>query len=131
VSVFCLGAEQIDGLWDELSPHLFRLERHGHIDAEEVRDDLKASRKQLWGYQDGAKIAGIAITRITKRGVCEIYGAAGTQTKPGQIQEVHDAIERWAKEINCTKLRLQGRRGWLRVLKGYAQTKEIILEKEI
>jgi hypothetical protein len=128
VSVFCLGSDQIDECWDEIAPHLYRLERLGQVSVDETRDDLKTQRKQLWGYQDGA-ILGICVTRITKDGTCEIYGAAGTAGKE-RILEVHAAIERWAKSINCTKLRLQGRKGWFRLLKGYEQT-GVILEKEI
>lgn len=129
MSVFCLGADDIDNHWSDIAPHLYRLQRRGFIDTDEVREDLKAARKQLWGYEDGGRIIGIAITRITKGRVCELYGAVGTQTQPGQIQAVHAEIEQWAKSINCTKLRLQGRHGWQRALKGYAQV-GVILEKE-
>jgi hypothetical protein len=131
VSVFVVPAAQVDALWDEIAPHLYRLQARGQIDAEEVRADLKAERKQLWGYQDAERVIGVVITRVTKGGACEIYGAAGTQSAPGQIQELHDAIERWAKSIDCKRLRLQGRKGWLRVLKGYTRSPDIILEKEL
>lgn len=129
MSVFCLGSVEIDRHWNEIAPHLHRLQRLGFIDTGEVREDLKAARKQLWGYEDCGRVVGVAITRVTKSRVCEIYGAAGTTTAPQQIQQVHEAIEAWAKSINCTKLRLQGRRGWLRKLTGYTQT-GIIAEKE-
>lgn len=130
MSVFVVPAAQVDALWDEIATHLYRLQRRGYIDAEEVREDLKAERKQLWGYQDGDQMLGICITRITKGRVCEIYGAVGTESAPGQIQAVHDSIERWAKEINCITLRFGGRKGWLRKLKGYRQT-GVIAEKEL
>lgn len=130
MSVIAIPAAQVDALWDLIAPHLYRLQRRGYIDAEEVRDDLKAERKQLWGYQDGPVIVGLCITRVTKGRVCEIYGAVGTESAPGQIQEIHDAIERWAKSINCITLRFGGRKGWLRKLKGYRQI-GVIAEKEL
>lgn len=130
MSVFALGASEIDAHWGEIAPHLYRLQRRGVIDAEEVREDLKAERKQLFGYAEDGKILGICITRITKGRVCEFYGAVGTQSAPGQIQAVHEAITQWAKSINCTKLRFNGRAGWLRMLKGYRQT-GVIGEKEL
>ena len=130
MSVFCLASDQIDGLWESIAPHLLRLEQLGQVDAEEVRKDAKAERKQIWGYQCGPQIIGVVVTRVTTAGVCEIYGAAGTAGHE-RILEVHDAIERWAKSINCKRLRLQGRRGWARLLKGYCDTGEVILEKAI
>lgn len=128
MSVFCLGADEIDKHWNDFKDHLYRLERDDLGDVDEIRADLKAERKQLFGYQDGGRIVGVAITRITKTGVCEITHAVGTQSAPDQIIAVHDAIARWAKSIHCTKLRLQGRRGWLRKLDGYAQV-GVIAEK--
>lgn len=130
MSIFCLGSDEIDQHWDAFKDHLYRLQRRGYIDVEDVRDDLKSARKQLFGYAEAGKVLGVCITRITKGRVCEIYGAVGTQSHAGQIQEVHDAIEQWAKSINCTKLRFNGRKGWLRMLKGYTQT-GVIGEKEL
>jgi hypothetical protein len=128
--IFTLPSTEIDSYWNHISPHLYRLQRRGYIDVEEVREDLKSQAKQLWAYEEGGKVLGVCITRITKGRVCEFYGAVGTQSRPGQIQEVHDAIVAWAKSINCTKLRFNGRVGWLRLLKGYEQT-GVIAEKEL
>lgn len=129
MSVFTLAPEQIDNYWPLIADHLYRLQRRGYIDVDEVHEDLKAARKQLWGYAEGGKVLGVCITRITKGRVCEFYGAVGTQSRPGQIQEVHEAIRTWAKSINCTKLRFNGRVGWLRLLKTYKQT-GVIAEEE-
>lgn len=134
MSVFCLGTEQIDALWPKYGHHLERLEREsGLVMAEAIRDDLRSAHKQLWGYQAGDEIAGVAITHVydTPRGkACEVYGACGTQTAPGQIDAIIHEIEKWAADIGCTRTRLLGRKGWLRVLNGYRQT-GVILEKEI
>jgi hypothetical protein len=129
VNVFCLGPEQIDSLWDEYSQHIYRMERLGHLGADEVRDELKLAKKQLWGIQDGPKIVGICITRVTGK-CCEIFAAAGTQSKRGQILELYNHVERWARDIGCTRMRVIGRKGWMRMLKGYLQT-GIVLEKEL
>ncbi len=133
MSVFCLGAEQIDNLWPEYGHHLERLELHGDVIASALREDLKVSRKQLWGYQQDGKVLGVAVTHIleTPRGrACEIYGAAGTESVRGQIDEIMKEIERWAAAIGCTRVRILGRKGWLRRLHGFQQT-GIIMEKAI
>ncbi len=134
MSVFCLGSEQIDNLWPEFGHHLERLERETQIVlAESLREDLKSAHKQLWGFQDGQRITGVAITSIykTPRGsVCEVVGACGTESASGQIEAIIKGIEAWAHEVGCTRVRFGGRRGWSRKLKGYEQV-GIILEKEI
>lgn len=97
----------------------------------QVRESAKASRQQVWGLQDAEKVHGICITEIlaTPSGLtCLIVGAAGSA--PTTLQErLHDEIARWAKSIGCTRMRLQGRRGWLRRLK-YRQT-AIVGEKAL
>lgn len=127
-----LGAERVGELWPKCRHHLERFERECGTDyALDLLDDLKAGRKQLWCLQDDVgDITGIVLTRIAEcpnGPVCEIYAACGNAH--GRLTECLDAIERWAKSINCKRMRLQGRKGWLRVLK-YQQT-GIIAEKEL
>lgn len=132
MSVFCLGSEQIDSLWPEFGHHIERLERETGLLASQIRDDLKVAKQQLWGFQTEV-ITGVAITNVykTARGsVCEIYGACGTESAPGQIDAIYEAIEKWANDIGCTRMRVLGRKGWKRRLNGYRET-GIILEKEL
>lgn len=130
MNVFCLGPEDINGLWHAFAHHLDRFERECETDfAEDLKRDLIEGRKQLWGLQDGPKITGIVLTRIAEcpnGPVCEIYAACGEAH--GRIHEVLTTIERWAQSINCKRMRVLGRKGWARVL-DYRQT-GIILEKE-
>jgi hypothetical protein len=133
VNVFCLSAEQTDALWDEYAHHLERLELHGDCLSGAIREDLKLSRKQLFGYQQDGKILGVAITSIveTPRGrALEIYGGVGTETVRGQLDETFTEIKRWAAAIGCTRIRILGRKGWLRRLKGLKQT-GLVMEMDI
>jgi hypothetical protein len=118
--MFCLAAEEVEANWQDFAHHLERLKE---IVPNQIRESAKASRQQIWGLQDAEKVHGIAITEIlaTPSGLtCLIVGAAGSA--PRALQErLHDEIARWAKSIGCTRMRLQGRHGWLRRLK-YTQT---------
>jgi hypothetical protein len=125
VNVFCLGAEQIDSLWPLFAHHLERLT--DYYEPEDIRASLKDADKQLWGLQDGPQIVGVAITRILGR-TCEVVGAAGTADYES-MRELHRRIEAWARDIGCSRMRLQGRKGWIRLL-GYSQT-GIVAEKEL
>ena len=129
MSVFALGPEQIDALWPEFEQHLERLQRLGHLNVEEAREDLKLAKKQLWGYHEDGRVIGVAITRVSMP-FCEVFAAAGKQSRPGQIQELYAHIERWARTVGCARMRINGRKGWMRVLQGYAVT-GYIMEKEL
>jgi hypothetical protein len=132
VSVFCLGADECEALWPRYAHHLERLEAHGLMRAVDVRNDLVSASKQLWGWQEGDRILGVAITCITQtpRGpMCELCAAVGTESVTGQIEAIVDEIERWAKALGCTRLRLMGRRGWKRRFK-WRET-GIVLEKDL
>ncbi len=132
MNVFCLGSDQIDGLWDEYASHIYRLNNLGRLDwlsVDEVRENLRTARMQLWGAQEDGRVIGIVITRVGS-GCCELFAGAGTQTARGQIQTLYECIEQWAREIGCTRMRIVGRKGWLRALKGF-QVKDVILEKEL
>lgn len=114
--MFCLAADEIDPHWKDFAHFIEQLKE---LSPEHVRESAKASRQQIWGLQYAQKVNGIAITEIlaTPLGLtCLIVGAAGSAPAPLQ-ERLHDEIARWAKTIGCTRLRLQGRRGWLRRLK--------------
>lgn len=129
--MFCLSADEIDTCWNDFAPLLERLAKRGDFSPTHAREAAKASKQQIWGLQDAERVHGIAITEIlaTPSGLlCLIVGAAGSAPKPLQVR-LHDEIAKWAKEIGCVRMRLQGRRGWLRQLK-YTQT-GIVGEKSL
>jgi hypothetical protein len=128
LNVFCLGSDQIDDIWPRFAEHIYRLERLDLCSAEEVRAELKAARKQLWGLQDGQVITGVAITEIKGR-TCDVWGACGSGSYK-DMAALLDAIEQWAQSIHCERMKIQGRRGWARLFKEYRQT-GVILEKEL
>lgn len=129
MNVFCLGSDQIDWVWPRFEQHIYRLERLGHIGADEIREDLKAAKRQLWGYQVGSEIIGITITRIAGK-TCEIVAAAGRQSSSGQIEQVYREIDAWARSIGCERMRIIGRKGWLRKFPEFMQT-GIVIEKDL
>lgn len=126
--MFCLSADEIDTVWNDFAHYFDRLPE---LVPEQVRDRAKASQQQIFGLQDAEKVHAICITEILNTGmgrVCLISGAAGTAPAPLQ-ERLHDEIAKWAKSIGCTRMRLEGRRGWLRRLK-YKQT-GIVAEKAL
>lgn len=130
MNAFSIAPEQIDEYWPRVRHHFERLERKsGLVLASAIREDLKLGHKHLW---IATNYEGVAVTEVsnTPKGLgCTIYAAAGTESHKGQIDEIIGTIEAWARNIGCTRLMLQGRKGWTRRLRGFRQT-GVVLEKE-
>lgn len=128
MNVFSVAPEHVDDYWPAIRHHVERLEREtGLVMASKVREDLCRGLKAIWIAD-----AGVAITEVfeTPKGwCCHIFGAAGTESQKGQIDAIIATIEQWARSIGCTRVTLQGRKGWARRLRDYRQT-GIVLEKE-
>lgn len=139
MNVFCLGSEQIDSFWPEFGHLIEKFEVTRQTDyAGQLREDLRLAKKQLWGVQHDGTVRAILITRIAEqpRGdTCEIYATAGAGEadlpfNDQNVSMVLVEIERWARAIGCARIRIEGRKGWKRILNDYAE-KGVILEKEI
>jgi hypothetical protein len=66
---------------------------------------------------------------VTKT-TCEVVAACGTSTMRGQIQDLYERIEAWAKGLGLIRMRVVGRKGWLRAIAGFTQT-GIVMEKDL
>lgn len=139
MNVFCLGSEQIDNFWPEYGHLIEKYEATRGTDyTGQLREDLRLARKQLWGAQHGGTVRAVVITRVSEqpRGdTCEIYATAGAGEADLPFNDENVAavlveIERWARAIGCTRMRIEGRKGWKRILNDYAEV-GVILEKEI
>lgn len=104
------------------------LERSGNrADLEEVLEDIERGHAQLW-ETDNATV----VTQVSDYGVfrCLNVWLAG-----GRLEEIIgllDSAERFAKAHGCTKIEVNGRRGWKRALRDHGFKEEsVILSKDI
>ena len=81
---------------------------------------------QRWEASDGSTV--ISQLRSEPGGdVCDIWLAEGA-LEP--LIELHEQIVLWAKDQGCRKMRIIGRKGWLRVVPGYRET-ATVMEREL
>lgn len=130
-AVFCLTSDQIDLYWSRFAHHLERFcgETSTEYALDELQDDLRAARKQFWGFDDGEHISMVCLTEI-RRSVCWLCVCCGDETFARQIERGLEAIAAWAADTGCKTLKIRGRLGWERRLKGFRRT-AVILEKEL
>jgi hypothetical protein len=111
---------QFERVWPFLKPAVDRTE--GAQNQYTVRAAIMEKKAQLWPLQNSAIVTEI-ITHPTGL-VSMVFWLAG-----GDLDELLGAvpgIEAWAKKMGCKRIEINGRRGWLRALDGFAATSTIL-----
>lgn len=91
-----------------------------------VLAEVRAGRAQLWDAGEGNVI--VSQLRSEPGGeVCVMWLAAG---ELAPLIEKHEEIVRWAKGQGCVRMRIIGRRGWLKVLSSYREM-GVVMERSI
>ena len=107
------GPEHIPAIWNEIEPFIKKaLDRGSIYTLEDVYDNLRECRMQLWCYRD-PKLRAVLTTGIIGD-ECFLITLGGNN-----IQDWIDAypiIERWAIEQGCGSMKIHGRKGWAKIL---------------
>jgi hypothetical protein len=128
----CVDPRQIHDIWPHVSPSLKAACCRTGLNAfSDIEADVLAGRSLLWVAWDGHAIEAVAATvlinsEIGKVCVITVCGGHGMKRWLPLIGQ----IESYARNESCTRVRLYGRKGWLRVLDGY-EHKYVIMDKEV
>lgn len=128
----CVDPGRVHEIWPHVR-HLLRAAccRTGLNAFSDIEANILSGRSLLWVAWDRQAIEAAAATiligsEIGK--VCIITACSGssmTRWLPLIAQ-----IENYARKEGCARVRIYGRKGWLRVLDGYAQ-KHVIMDKDL
>jgi len=132
----CVDPDQVALIWPQVAPRLRQaILRTGLSAFADVEHDVLNGFALLWlamSREDAAfAIDAVATTRLeqTDAGkVCVIVACEGKARR--RWLPLIRGIEAYAKAEGCRSVRIFGRRGWQRVLDGYAQT-HVIIQKEL
>lgn len=122
--IFTLKSHEIAAHWHLIEPFLFE---HYEWTPEKVRAQLESAKAQLWGLIDANGIRGVVITQ-TNLSIGLIWIASG-KGLDGEAMQLLADIEAWMKERGCTDVKIEGRRGWGRVLDGYEEKATIFMKR--
>ena len=126
VRAICVDPDEIDKYWPSVSA-LIESALSGFPTLEKIETDLSYGLNLLWLAVEGEETRGVAVTGLVGD-ACEIIAAAGTHVDTW-LHLITD-IERYARAEECSRVRIIGRKGWLRMLPEYKQT-NIILERPL
>jgi hypothetical protein len=128
----CVDPQRVHEIWPHVSRLLKMACRRTELSAfADIEADILAGRSLLWIAWNGRTVEAAAATILINSGigkVCIITVCGGADMK--RWLPLIDQIEIYARAEGCKRIRIFGRKGWLRVLEGYKE-KHIIMDKEL
>ena len=128
----CVDPKRVDEVWPHVRHLLKAACRRTELNAfADIEADILSGRSLLWLAWSGNAIEAVAATILinsdtAKVCVITVCGGRGMRRWLPLLGE----IEAYAKREGCARMRIFGRKGWLRVLAGY-EHKHIIMDKDL
>lgn len=134
VKAICIPCESIADVWPHVEAMLrLAVHRTGLNTEADVRRSILDGSALLWVAWDGKVIKGVAVTEIneTASGRVCLIGYVSGKNLPEWFH-LKDAIFEYARSEKCAKMRIIGRKGWLRRLKneGFVMS-NIVMERPL
>lgn len=127
----CVPPDDVERVWPHVRERIVEAAKRGAGDIFAIEASVLHGFDLLWLAWDGEKILAAAVTSlgiVNNEKICTIVACGGDEwTRFGHLIE---GLEKFAKDEGCKRTRINGRRGWLRALKGYRET-QVTIEKEI
>lgn len=130
--VVCVDPKQIGPFWERAAPWIKSAMERGDLGTFiDVEQDVLTGGALLWLIWEAPIVLGATVTQIITqddRKICMIVACGGEDAQSW----VHliSKIETYAKTEGCELMRIIGRRGWIKILPDYRESRTI-LEKVI
>ena len=92
---------------------------------DDVHEAINDGRAELWPLRDSALVT--EIVEYPQRRVLRVWLAGG---KLDELQRGLPFLDQIAKDLGCSRIELEGRKGWVKVLDGYTE-RSIVLQKDV
>ena len=125
--------QNVQVIWGQVEPLLMKAIIYDDFsyDGRNLLDGVLNKDMQLWiSWTD--KVESAVLTQIIdypKFKVCRWFLAGGSHLHLWMDEMTHQ-VETWAKQNNCKRIELVGRKGWIKKLKDY-EAKHIVMTKEL
>lgn len=125
---YCIDPQMVGRVWFRVRGMIAAALARGtgETSIEEIEQDLTVGLALLWiGFdQENNQIVSAGITQIGD-GLCTLVAYGGRRE-----DHLLETIEDYARANGCERLRILGRKGWIRVLKNYHQP-YVVLERQL
>lgn len=109
--------------WEAIRPQLERaLKFDPDTDSMTILGDLISNRRQAWKVPGGYVLTEFTRTRGTLQKTLWVTHVGGTALTPltGLSEAIMGQLEALARENKCVSIKLIGRKGWKRLLRGFS-----------
>lgn len=122
--IFSIATEHLNAYWPHAVPHLSRVP--GFDEAFE-RKLVEAQDRQLWLMVDDGKVLAAVTTEVSEEPekVISVMNGGGVDMDRW-LDAFEGRLDEWAKAIGATRLRVVGRRGWVRRLPHFKEVGTIV-----
>jgi hypothetical protein len=126
----CVDPARVCEIWPHVRGSLEAACRRTGLNAfADFEADILAGRSLVWIVWNGRKVEAAAATALSNSDigkVCVITLCAGNGMQ--RWLKLVGRIEDYARDEGCTRLRIFGRKGWLRVLEGF-EARYLVMDK--
>jgi hypothetical protein len=132
VELICVAPERVHEFWPHVSELIHRAVRRTNLSHSQDSDfDVLNGDGVLWIAWNGRGVEAAATTSLIETDtekVCVLTACGGADMRRwiGLLGEIED----YAKAEGCSRVRIFGRKGWVRVLERY-RIRNVILEKAL
>lgn len=132
MELLCVDPSKVREMWPHVAPIFHaEIERTKRGSIADLEREVLAGNGLVWVAWDGSEIKAAAATVLVKEDaglVCLIMSCAGTDML--LWVPLLGGIETYAAAEGCKRVRIVGRKGWLKMLDGY-RAEGVVMDKEI
>jgi hypothetical protein len=132
VALVCVDPARVDAVFPHVASLIESAIARGGVAAPaDLEGDLRAGRALLWLAWDGERTLAAAITALAHQDdvrLCTVVACGGREL--ARFGPLLAGLEAYARAEGCTRMRICGRKGWLRQLPDYS-LQRVIIEKRL
>jgi hypothetical protein len=132
VELICVAPDRVHEFWPHVSDLIHRAIRRTNLShSQDIDFDVLNGDGLLWIAWNGRTVEAAATTSLIETDaekVCVLTACGGENMR--RWIDLLGQIEDYAKAEGCSRVRIFGRKGWVRVLERY-RIRNVILEKEL
>jgi hypothetical protein len=132
VELICVAPDRVHEFWPHVSDLIHRAIRRTNLShSQDIDFDVLNGDGLLWIAWNGSAVEAAATTSLIETDtekVCVLTACGGKDMH--RWLRLLGQIEDYAKAEGCSRVRIFGRKGWVRVLERY-RIRNVILEKEL
>lgn len=132
VELICVAPDRVHEFWPHVSELIHRAIRRTNLShSQDIDFDVLNGDGLLWIAWNGSAVEAAATTSLIETDaekVCVLTACGGENMR--RWLSLLGRIEDYAKAEGCSRVRIFGRKGWMRVLERY-RIRNVILEKEL